>query len=431
MKTARAFAIAILLMAISISIANATSTENCKKCHTDEYEAWHSSAHYNENGPSPNKPRPETCIPCHSINTPRLYSTMYGEVSAESPECEMCHQPPEEGFTAHITNPSEAVPPLNLSAEICEDCHAGPHHAIYEEWNEYDRSDYSPALMKSHSEPSSKDNVNNGLESVITCVMCHKPHNTELRMEAQELCASCHSSNASPAESQYVVAGGPQWEMYNESIYTNDVHAVNLECVDCHMTTITDEAGEQKLITGHSFDFDPVLLSDPDSGNTCKKCHVTGHDKIPESGDCDDCHEVSLFNITASHQKLTADKLQELEILQENASKVLLMPDDNISLETLTRTYNEAVAYIEFVKADGSLGMHNVERTDEYLEKAETLLRSITGEENTDIDNQETEIHDEEEQKENTAPGAEVTDLFLTIFITAIVISLSKKKRGK
>ena len=431
MKTARALAIAILLVAILANIANAASTEDCKECHVDEYGAWRLSAHYSENGTSLNKPGPETCIPCHSINTPRLYSTMYGEVSAESPECEMCHKPPEEGFTAHITNPSEAVPPLNLSAEVCEDCHTGPHHAIYEEWNEYDKIGYNPASMESHSEPPSKKNVNNNSKSVITCVMCHKPHNTELRIEVQELCARCHSSNASPAESKYVVAGGPQWEMYNGSIYTNDVHAVNLKCVDCHMATLTDETGEQKLITGHSFDFDPALLSNPDSGNICKKCHVTGHDKIPESGDCDNCHEVSLFNISASHQKMTAYKLQELEILQENASKVLLMPDDNMSLETLTGDYKEAIAYIEFVKADGSLGMHNMERTDEYLEKAETLLRSITVEEDTENGIEKTETHAKEEQEENTSPGAGITDLFMVIFITAIIMSLSKKKRGK
>jgi Cytochrome c552. len=436
MEITRAFAIVILLMAILVNIANAVSTEDCKKCHMDEYEAWSSSVHYDNDGIISGKPGSEACIFCHFGNTPRLYSIMYGEVSAESPECEICHRPPAEGLTTHVVTPSEAVPPLNLSAEICEDCHTKPHHIIYEEWNEYNNSDYDPVSMKSHSEPAETETYmqNNSYESRITCVMCHEPHSAKLRMEPQELCESCHSSKLSKEkykDNNSEFYGGPQWEMYNGSIFTNDVHAVNLKCVDCHMATITDKTGEKKLVTGHSFNFDPVLLSDPYSGNICKKCHVTGHDKIPESGDCNDCHEVSLSNITSSRQEITASKLHELEILQKNASHALFLSDFNESQDKLMADYNEAVSYIEFVKADGSLGMHNEERTREYLEEAEILLRSITGEESTYIGVEETEIEGNEKQKENTVPSVGIVISLIIISVTAIALSISKKKRGK
>jgi predicted CXXCH cytochrome family protein len=435
MKKATAFAIAIVLMAIPAVIANAASTEECKKCHEDEYKAWNLSAHYDNDGIIFGKPGPEACIFCHFGSTPRLYSVMYGEVSAESPVCEMCHKPPVNGFTTHITTPSEAVPPQNLSAEVCEDCHTKPHHIIYEEWNEYNNSDYDSSSMESHSEPSENGTYmqNNGSESRVTCVMCHEPHSAQLRMDAQELCESCHSYEIvqETEENNSDFYGGPQWEMYNGSIYTNGVHAVNLKCIDCHMATIIDENGEQKLVTGHSFNFDPVLLSDPDSGNICKKCHVTGHEEIPESGDCNECHEVSLANITSSRQEITASKLQELEILQENASTILLTSESNESLEKLTADYNEAISYIEFVKTDGSLGMHNSERTEEELAKAEIILRSITGEENPDIEVEDVEIAGKEEQNENTVVGTGIADLFLIISLTATVMAMSKKKRGK
>nr|WP_280921220.1 ammonia-forming cytochrome c nitrite reductase subunit c552 [Methanolobus bombayensis] len=248
-------------------------------------------------------------------------------------------------------------------------------------------------------------------------------------MESQELCASCHSSKNSAAESGYIIADGPQWEMYSGSIYTNGVHSINLECIDCHMATITYEPGEQKLVTGHSFNFDPALLSNPNSGNSCKKCHVTGHDELPETGDCDDCHDVSLSNITTNRQELTSSRLQQLEILRKNASKMLSPSDYNDSQQQMTEEYKEAVSYIEFVKADGSLGMHNEERTEEYLEKAEILLRSITGEESTDTIIEKTEIAGKEEQNENTMPDIGFIISFLIISVTAIVVIISKKKR--
>nr|WP_321496211.1 cytochrome c3 family protein [uncultured Methanolobus sp.] len=439
MKITRAFAIAILLTTILVNIANAVSTEDCKECHVDEYELWSSSIHYDNDGIISGKPGPEECIYCHFGSTPRLYSIMYGEVSAESTECEMCHRPPAEGFTTHTITPSEAVPPLNLSAESCEDCHTKPHHLNYEEWNEYNNSDYDTSTMKSHSKPTATetDTRSNSFESRVTCVMCHHPHSAELRMGSQELCANCHSSETMH-ETQEVQKvnyseyySGPQWEMYNGSIFTNGVHAVNLECIDCHMATITDKVGEEKLVTGHSFNFDPALLLNPNSGNICKKCHVTGHDKIPESGDCDDCHEVSLSNITLRRQEITANKLHELEILQANASSALFLSNSNENNKKINSDYDEAISYIEFIKADGSLGMHNAERTEEYLEKAEIMLRSITGEEGIDTNIKETDYPENEEQNENTVPEAGIEISFMIISLAAIALSMSKKKRGK
>jgi hypothetical protein len=107
------------------------------------------------------------------------------------------------------------------------------------------------------------------------------------------------------------------------------------------------------------------------------------------------------------------------------------MSESNESLEKLIADYNEAISYIEFVKTDGSLGMHNSERTEEELAKAEIILRSITGEENPDIEVEDVEIAGKEEQNENTVVGTGIADLFLIISLTATVMAMSKKKRGK
>ncbi|MBP1908944.1 NapC/NirT family cytochrome c [Methanolobus bombayensis] len=74
MKTARAFFIAIILMATLVNIANAASTEDCKECHEDEYEAWSASAHYNDEEAVSDKTAVITCVPCHAASAPRLYS---------------------------------------------------------------------------------------------------------------------------------------------------------------------------------------------------------------------------------------------------------------------------------------------------------------------------------------------------------------------
>ena len=374
----------------STTIVMATSAGDCRECHLDNYNKWNDSPHY----------------------TKPFVNNTNEEVVSDSPECEICHQAPIKGFEAHITTPSEAIPGSNISVELCGNCHTGQHEGVYMEWNEYDNENFDFGTMESHSEPSAIDegevlksstcvsckstegailNIEDGdiydqsedimpepediTEWRITCVACHEPHSTELRITSTQLCASCHNSGASVPDGNTTIVRYAQWEMYNGSIYTNDVHAVELECVDCHMATMIEE--NKTTITGHSFDIQPLLLSDPNSGNICKKCHVVSHDGTPVDNECDDCHDISLSNIIAVDQKYIRSRLQMLEVLEENASIALTMINDSSGYQKQFENYNNALFYMNEVESDGSFGVHNMERATDDLDMAESLFNSV------------------------------------------------------
>ncbi|WP_406671189.1 ammonia-forming cytochrome c nitrite reductase subunit c552 [Methanolobus sp. ZRKC4] len=371
----------------------------------------------------------------------------------ESPECEMCHQPPVEGFDAHIISPSKAIPQSNLSAELCGNCHTGKHEEVYEEWNEYNSIEFDPVTTASHSEPSniedrivlnrstcvsckstegailniedaalygrSKDRMPDTediTEWRITCIACHAPHSTELRTTPTQLCASCHNSDGANPDGNTTIVRYTQWEMYNGSIYTNGVHAVNLGCVDCHMAMMIEE--NETIVTGHSFDFEPILLSDPNSGNICKKCHVMSHDEIPVDNECDDCHDVSLSNILEVNQETIKNKLKELEPLEKNASMALTMISNNESYDAKLENYNNALFYISEVESDGSFGMHNMERATNNLDMAETLLKSVIEEGTAIIGTDET-----------STPGFGIFAAVSLITIAAFALCRERKRR--
>ncbi|MEZ5336199.1 MAG: hypothetical protein R2741_13725 [Methanolobus sp.] len=238
----------------------------------------------------------------------------------------------------------------------------------------------------------------------ITCVACHSPHETRIRTTANQLCMNCHSSEGLEPDGNTKGIRYTQWEFYNDSIFNNGIHAANLECIDCHMATILKD--NTTILTGHSFDFNATLLSDPDSGNKCKKCHVTGHNENSPEGGCDECHDVSLSNIITVNQEQTKKKLHEMELLEENARIALTMIDDNEKYEVQFANYNNALFYVREVESDGSFGIHNMKRTAENLEMAEELFSSVI---------------EEGKGKNSTAPGFGIL-VSMTLIMVAVAI---------
>lgn len=367
----------------------------------------------------------------------------------------MCHEPPVEGFEIHIITPSETTPKSNISAELCGSCHSGQHETTYNEWNEYSSDTFDPGTMASHSEPSNIEetevinssscvsckstegailNIEDGElydlsedsmpepedinEWRITCVICHEPHSAELRTTSStELCASCHNSGGAEPDGKTTVIRYTQWEMYNGSIYTNDAHAVKLGCTDCHMATMIE--GNETTVTGHSLDLQPALLSDPNSGNICKKCHVVGHDDDdPADNECDDCHDIALSNIIATDQEAIKERLQDLELIEGNASDALALIDDNSSYQEQLENYNNALYHISKVESDGSFGIHNMERANDELDTAEILLNSVI-EEGTRASNKERAA----------TPGFGVLLSFVAITVTGLIFE--NRNNGK
>ena len=75
---------------------------------------------------------------------------------------------------------------------------------------------------------------------------------------------------------------------------------------------------------------------------------------------------------------MIAQRIEELKSVQNNASVALENLNGTASYETKLEDYNNAVFYMHFVEEDGCLGIHNMEKANEYLDKSEKLFNSVT-----------------------------------------------------
>lgn len=397
------------LLAISIAFILLTTTvlawspENCRSCHGDNYEIWNASAHAESlKAESGLVIDIESCTECHLESG---FKEKWGrgdiDEAIEPITCEVCHRPPEGGYDAHIAEPPTFRPEVNLSAEICGSCHKGERHPIIEEWNEYAKEGFDMQTMASHSEPTdiaepyildreiscvackSTDGAILNLEEPevyelneeelpepldveewrITCVACHDPHSTNLWIEdGIELCSNCHNSEGAEPDGSTTIVHHPQWEMFHDSeLATGEGHPTMLECSDCHMASIPfNETSKTGAVSGHTFNYNAELLSDPQSTNGCYECHKT-----------------SLQPIVEAKQEIISEKLEELEILKENASIALEEMNETPAYENNRINYNNALFYMSSVESDGSLGIHNTEKALEHLETSEELFNSV------------------------------------------------------
>ena len=392
--------LAVLLVFTATAVA--WQPETCKSCHLEQYVIWNASAHAESleaaGGAVVNI---ETCTACHVESAIKdTWGRQDVETTLEPITCEICHLPPDAGYDAHIGGPSVHLPEVDLSAEMCGDCHNGLHHPTIEEWDEFHAEDFNISTMASHSEPtdvaepfilnrdnscvsckSTKGAIYNladtnvhalNLENVpeqgvvsewrVTCVACHEPHSAKYRIDdIVLLCANCHNAEDTSADGMTTEVFHPNWEMYNGSIYDTGVHPGNVLCSDCHMATREyNDTTHEAAITGHTFDYNSELLFSPQSSNGCYDCHQEGFAEVVEA-----------------KQGLVAEKLEELGSLKANATVSLENLNGTSSYEAALEDYNNGVFYMNYVKADGSLGTHNMEKADEYLNKSEVLFNAV------------------------------------------------------
>src|SRR5690606_38190777 len=76
--------------------------------------------------------------------------------------CEACHGP--AGDHARNANDESLRPPVNISAEVCGQCHVGEHHPNFEEWSQSGHAGIDEHVAESLLE---------GGSSVNACGSCH------------------------------------------------------------------------------------------------------------------------------------------------------------------------------------------------------------------------------------------------------------------
>ncbi|UGV40963.1 ammonia-forming cytochrome c nitrite reductase subunit c552 [Methanococcoides orientis] len=331
----------------------------------------------------------DDCTDCHQESYDQWSSSAHGTA-----DCEICHTPAEGGFDGHVVDPSGSVPTADLSSEVCGDCHA----AIFDEWNEFAGEEFDMEAMASHSEPTevaepyvlhsdvscvvckSTDGAILNLEEAevymlneeaahdlevtewaIACVACHDPHEGGLWLEESTLlCGNCHNTEGVVADGKTPVVRHAQWDMVSTSVYVDGTHPTGIGCVDCHMSMVPLDG---EVTTGHDFDFDAVALSDPDSSNECYSCHLD-----------------SLSSSVEVKQETVSQRLSYLNSLKEESNVVLESFNGTDVYGPQLANYNNGLFYLTEVENDGSLGIHNMFRTEDDLDMAERYFNLVIGE---------------------------------------------------
>lgn len=329
----------------------------CVLCHAANYYVWQQTTKHAQAFQALEKEQSESgqeclrchgtgleCSPCHTVkgDDRRLL---------EGVQCENCHGP-GSNHTRGLSRMPEPV----LSAEACG-CHSGRHSAALDEWRS-SRHALSLADLKDSKEKKPEDSClrchsadvfDLGEEHIvprktpiletannpITCMVCHEPHKNkhgyQLRKPREEICNPCHSAGEGIPRQQEMLAGTGA----RLGTMTGSGHFAvrGVSCVTCHMHR--EESGDWNR---------------PDE---------TGHDFDPHVEECMNCHQ--------DGQKLWT----ETQMAIKSSLAVLRAKLDTIDPSKLDagkkRLYEEAEFDYDFVKNEGSFGIHNKAYADSLI----------------------------------------------------------------
>jgi hypothetical protein len=111
-------------------------SETCSLCHKNVHDDWAATLHAKalDNLEAIDQGSNPACLLCHTTG----FGQEGGFVSRNTTNalagvgCETCHGPSRD----HVENVADAAlrPPVNISSDICSQCHNPFHHALFGEW---------------------------------------------------------------------------------------------------------------------------------------------------------------------------------------------------------------------------------------------------------------------------------------------------------
>ncbi|MCA9243329.1 MAG: ammonia-forming cytochrome c nitrite reductase subunit c552 [Phycisphaerales bacterium] len=180
-------------------------SERCAQCHQNVHTDWTKTLHGTalETLEAIGQGTNSNCLPCHTVG----FGESGGYVDRATTDalagvgCEACHGAAAEH--ANNVNDESLRPKINLSADVCGQCHTGEHHPNFEDWSDSLHAKVEPHVAPRFAAGQSltscgpchsgdyfyyaiikgEDIQNDFLEGVdpnemnaITCAICHNPH---------------------------------------------------------------------------------------------------------------------------------------------------------------------------------------------------------------------------------------------------------------
>lgn len=340
-----------------------------------------------------------SCAQCHVTGFNSETETFWGTTAqlATSVSCESCHGTGSK----HITNPSANPMKIDVSAQVCGQCHVRgsfpeyeignpgslsythgekphKHHQQFYDWNMSGHSEeLEPFLRDMCLTCKSTDNIFNtdlitlldvkitvkNATNPVTCISCHSGHDLELRITRANLtsypiawelgskadwnsvCMQCHTAGGRPETSVK-----EKWHHAQGEVFTGSVHyASNVTCVQCHMALDTKSAVAYDL-RNHSMTVESYNTYKYSCGQAVG-CHQEQGTEWAEER----VEEIQTV------VKTTLEKVGEAITLAEGAIKTANQTAgvSPTAIEEASNLLLQAKSYSSFVEADGSLGFHN------------------------------------------------------------------------
>lgn len=197
----------------------------------------------------------------------------------------------------------------------------------------------------------------------VSCLGCHtfhgKAEDAQLRQKPQELCTGCHTASG--------YAKRPNAEMFAGS----PMAKAGVQCVDCHMAKIasrsraTSTAGHLWDTSSHVFRVaTPQMTKAQGIRSACDSCHE-GQGRKMASGAQTPPFNTDVLVAIMNHRE--SEHLKALTGVQSILSGVKSKKPEAVAL------MERANARLNEVLLDGSLGMHNQQRTANLIEEARKL----------------------------------------------------------
>ena len=357
----------------------------CQACHRSQHAAWSGTAHADALAAlqAAGQDQNSVCLACHTVGygEPIGYTGQSETPHLANVQCENCHG----GGGRHVSNPSQNPLLSPLEADLCGGCHQGFHHPTFEQWS---TSRHAAALETIANHPYGRDScllchsaeaiLTTGQNVVlaqlttvvarnpITCVACHDPHGSpneaQLREPKASICLACHTTGGTlPGNEPH----HPQREMLlgiggfeatgDEAIGPNSGHTTVAlsRCVTCHVFPEhpPDPSRTNPVNTGHSFE--------PNVPNACRQCHP-GNSAVRELQEAEHEVEALLAGIAPFF----------------DPSDPRFIDPSTLSSGDLDR-YEVAKFNFEFVEADASHGVHNLDYARRLLHVSQSVLTSL------------------------------------------------------
>lgn len=326
------------------------------------------------------------CSGCHRTGfLPRIApSTGEVTVAAEGEPgigCEACHGP--GGKHAQSKNPEHIVHPVrDLNAlqqsQLCARCHhrgtnrldpilsypvgflpgqsdledsvsmwhytdperSRSNHFWPNDWAKKNRQQWQDFQKSAHF-----------LKTNVTCVTCHSAHGrtfkSALRLPREKICTACHTLRGR--------AGRPNAELFMDS----PMARAGVTCVDCHMAKIGGRAGRtmtnpnpNRDVSAHTFGVStPEMAAAYGLPSSCRDCHSDNRSGL----DPKEAHS-RMVEQQATIRRLIADAQDVIATAETRSAKPTALAPAWSKLKT--------------VLLDGSLGVHNFQKTRELLKAA-------------------------------------------------------------